>query len=289
MRDANLRPRSAPQLLGVYLALCDILVDDDEDVRDHGARTVSTLLSTIELDHLSSTTTSLSLSPPAARRRLLRFLEERYWKSAAMFVEVVRRLAGIDSMYRVKAHGLCDNVEDQAKDIASQLCPVAELFLEARTTQIAVFVEEKQNLYIDTVREADEWATLVVQINPGAWDPNLTKALESWTIDGLTYFLETYENSHDRGALSPTSKPEVYTLFMRVILSARVLMTQSSQSSSNGKAKENTCRALLEKLFDLGKQRQLHDLLLDRIHFILDDVLHPTHVAQTLTLMAKHR
>ena len=196
-----------------------------------------------------------------------------------MFIEAVRRLVGLKSLYRVKAFGLGENVESEAEEVALQLRPVAELSREAQKMQIAVFVEEKQNLYFDTVREADDWAALIVQIDPNCWNPILIAALDTWTIDGLTYFIEKFERSHDSGALGPTSKPEVYTLWMRIILSARVLMTPSASATAKGTGKENTCRALLEKLLELGRQRLLHELLVDRILFILEDVPHPYSTA----------
>ncbi len=146
---------------------------------------------------------------------------------------------------------------------------------------LAVFVEEKQNLYIDTVREADEWATTAVQLHRDVWDPVVVSSLEKWTIDGLTYFIETFED-HIDGALGPISKPEVYTLLARVIFSARVLNCRNTSISGlrsgkgKGKAKENICKSLLEKLLELGKQRMLHDLLVDRIEWILEGVAHPS-------------
>ena len=280
MRDTNVQPGPAPHLLGVYLALYDTLVDDDEDVRDYGAKTVSSLLSAIVKDPATGSSPGLSLSPPAAERTLQNFLQEGYQKSRAMFVEAARRLVGLKSTYHTTSYTLDGLIKDDANGVASQLRPVAELSLEARMTQLVVFVEEKQNLYLDTVTEAETWALLLVRIDAGAWDPDLTTALESWTIDGLLHLLQMAEDSNDDGALSPTSKPEVYTLYMRVILAAKVLMTQSSQFSSNGKPKEHPCKPLLEKLYNLGKQHLMHDLLLERIHLILDELMHNTGVAQ---------
>lgn len=256
--------KPSSDLLEVYVALCDVLVDDDEDVRDQGANTVSLLLSAIESKHASDRVVSLSLSPIAARRRLKCFLEQEYRMSRELRVEAVERLTGVQTSNSVKMRKLDDNQENNLDNQGFQLRPVAELSLEARTTQFVVFVEEKQNLYIDTVREAEEWATFMTKVNPDAWDTTILSILESWTVDGLTYFIETCENQID-GALGPTSKSEVYTLWMRVILSAKVLMAWSAQASGKGRATEIIYRGLLEKLLGLGKQRLLHDLLLDHI------------------------
>lgn len=267
-------PKHLPELLGVYLALFDTLVDDDEDVRDQGAKTVSLLLSAVKSKRSPGSAISFSLSPPAAKRRLTRFLEKSYRKSKELWFEAVERLIGIQAVRSARIRKRSNDPADFDEEMFLQLRPVAELSIEARTTYVRVFVEEKQNLYIDSVREADEWATTMVQLDPDAWDPNTILVLESWTVEGLTYYIDTYED-HIDGALSPISKPEVYTLFMRVILSARVLMSRSAPASGKGKAKEDACKGLLEKLLELGKQRLLHDLLLDRIKWILEGVKHP--------------
>lgn len=271
--------KSSPELLGVYLALLDILTDDDEDVRDQGARTVSLLISN-EVSKRTRSATSLSFSPPAAKRRLTRFLEEFYRASKELWREAVERLAGIQTMRSAK---MCRRGDDH-KDSEGvfQPRPVVHLSIQARKPQLAVFVQEKQNLYIDTAREADEWATTAVHLHPDAWDLAVVSTLEAWTIDGLTHLIETYED-HIDGALRPSSKPEVYTLLARVISSARVLMSRdtlaSGSGSGKGNAKENVCKGLLEKLLELGKQRPLHDLLLDRIEWILEGVAHPSQSA----------
>lgn len=268
-------PLYLPELLGVYLALYDTLSDDDEDVRDQGAKTVALLLSAIESRSRSDGAISLSLSPPAARRRLIRFLKHEYQTSTVFWLEAMQRLAGAKASDSPNSHDYRKQQRTNDNELDFKLCPVADLSLVARTTQVTVFIEEKQNLYIDTVREADEWAIILAQIPIDAWNLKSTSFFESWTIEGLGYIIETYGH-HIDGALSPTSKPEVYALFMRVLFSARVSMVRSAPASERGKAKENVCRKLLRKLLELGKQRLLHDLLLEHIEWILDDTPHPS-------------
>ena len=269
MRDDKKISATEPALLGPYMVLYDTLLDDDEDNRAQGSRIVSSLLS-------AHTDTGVSLSAAAAKTRLLDFLAHRYRGSKELFEEATRKLTGLSSMFSATSRIYAIDTDDEPENILFQLRPVAELSLEARTTQIAVFVEEKQNLYVDEVLEADGWANLLVHMDPEAWEPTVVSTLESWTAGGLQYLLDFCENVYDLEALSPISIPQMYTLFMRVILSAKVIMTGATQMSSKRNATKQECRVLLEKLLELGTPKRLHGLLLDRIQYILDDETHPT-------------
>lgn len=249
-------------------------MDDDEDVRDQGAKVVSTVLSvTMSLADNKSTTT-LSLSPPAARKGWLQFLCEGYRSSMLLCMESVRRLTGMElapDRFFIKIQ------ENESQTMKGKsvlhLRPVVDLALWARTTSTVVFVEERQNLYIDTVSEAEAWAELLFRLDPGAWPSSLASELELWTMEGLAHILETLQESTD-GALSPTSKPEVFTLFTRVLLAAKVLiMRVGLHVSTKGKGKEDVYVALLEKILVLGRLRLFHDLLLHRIEGILGEIL----------------
>ena len=256
----------------MYLALYDSLVDDDEDVRDQGARVASTILSVATSTAANNDTTTLSLSPPAAKERLLQFLCEGYRSSMLLCVESVRRLTGMDSALDFASANVKDDDPQtkQAKPVL-HFRPVADLSLEARTTSNVVFVEERQNLYIDAVGEAEVWAQLLLRLNPGAWPSSVASELETWTVEGLAHILKILQSGVD-GALSPTSKPEVFALFTRVLLAAKVLfMRWWTHASAEEKGQEHVCVGLLGKLLDLGRSRLFHDLLLHRIETIVEE------------------
>ena len=251
------------------MVLYDTLLDDDEEIRAQGSRIVSSLLS-------AHTDTGVSLSAVAAKSQLLDFLVHSYRGSTALFEEATRKLTGLPSTFSATSHKYAIDNDDDTRNVSLYLRPVAELSLEARTTQIAVFIEEKQNLYVDEVLEADGWAKLLVHMDPEAWEPTVVSTLESWTAGGLQYLLAFCKNVYDLEALSPISIPRMYTLFIRVILSAKVLMNGATETSSKSNATKQELRVLLEKLLELGTQRRLHGLLLDRIQYILNDETHPT-------------
>ena len=265
-------------MLGVYLALYNSLVDDDEDVRDQGARVASTIISKTMATDGDNDTATLSLSPPAARNRLFRFLFESYESSTKLCVESVRRLTGMDSAPNFFSADMQDDEPEteQGKSVL-RLRPVADLSLEARTTSTVVFVEERQNLYIDTVSEAESWTGLLLQLDPDAWPSRLVSDLEIWSAEGLEHIIEILQESVD-GALNLTSKPEVFTLFTRVLQAAKVvIMRRRTHPSLEGNGKEHACVELLEKLLELGRSRQLHDLLLYRIETILEEISQSPH------------
>ena len=271
--DRDIRLTPDPQLLRVYLALYGSLVDDDEDVRDQGARVVSTILSVTTSQAAGKDTTNVSLSPSAANRELLRFVCESYRGSMLLCVESVCRLTDMDFALDSTSAIILDN-EPQTGEGKSilHLRPVVDLSLEARTTSTVVFVEERQNLYIDPVSEAEHWAELLCCLDLNAWPPSLASDLEIWTMEGLAHILEILQNSID-GALSPTSKPEVFALYTRVLLAAKVVIMRGGlHVSGNGRGEENACVGLLQKLLDLGKTRFFHSLLLHRIEEILREI-----------------
>ncbi len=182
-------------------------------------------------------------------------------------VESVQRLIGRDTALGSASADMQD-VELRSKQgkYDLRLRPVAHLSLEAQTTSTVVFVEEKQNLYIDSVSEAEDWAELLLRLDPEASE------LETWTVEGLSHILNSLQSSID-GALSPTSKPEVFTLFSRVLLASKVLiMRRGPPVSPKGKDREQSCVRLLEKLLDFGRSRLFHDLLIYRIETILLEI-----------------
>ena len=218
------------------------------------------------------------LSPPAAKERLLQYLSEEYRNSTLLCVESIRRLTGSDSVQKF-ASATVQNSDSRIdnKQSSLHLRPVADLSLEARTTSNVVFVEERQNLYMDSVTEAEAWTKLLLQLDHDAWPSDLASDLIAWTVDGLEHILDTlHKNSisvDGASSPSPTSKVEVFALYTRVLLSAKVV-TMRGWTTKDNMGKEHGARVvgLLEKLLGLGRPGRLHDLLLDRVESILEEI-----------------
>lgn len=259
------QPRFGAPELDIYLALYDRLVDDDEDIRDQGAKTVSTLLSTTDNDPFSEDRKSLSLSPPAAKRRLLDHLVKSYRSLTYIFTRAAERLTGVKSRSQTISYKWNDEPIATGK---IGFLSVAELSTEARKPQTAVFAEEKQNLYIDDVEEAEAWAGALIQVDNSAWDDEIARALERWTTEGINHFLELFQDQAD-GPLGLSSEPEIFTLIMRVILAAKVLIVRWEPQELEEDASKGTMRSLLMQLYELGRKVDLHSLLLNTIGEVL--------------------
>ncbi|KAL6716949.1 hypothetical protein ACLMJK_004862 [Lecanora helva] len=231
-------------VLYVYVALYDTLTDDDEDVRDQGAAAVSRLLSSTDDCSSMNTTSNCPLSVPSAKDKLLGFLHDGYRSSSVMYSIAVEKLVGSHP-------SVIDNDATLVTEemVAMELRPVTELITDARKPQFAVFVEEKQNLYIDNVEEAQLWAHMLINLEPCGWNADLSSALELWTDNGLLHLLEICKQESDQ-SLDLTSNPDVFSVFMRVILAAEVLIVRSTATTT-----------LLERLALLSKEGELHDLL----------------------------
>ena len=240
------------------MVLYDTLIDDDEDVRDQGALTTSSLLSAVDNRHSHDRSTNYSLSAPAAKRRLLQFLEDNYRTSTCMSAKAVERLTGQQLAHY--AGNLSQKSQALSPVTAFKLRPVIDIFLEAQRPQEGVFAEEKQNLYVDAVQEAELWASTLVRLDPDAKSASATGALELWTTEGLSYLLTTLRNVED-GPLGVTSNPEIYTLIMRVVLSAKTLIAKKEIGDAS-------YRSLMKQLLQMGENTSLHDLLIDHITHI---------------------
>lgn len=259
--DDKRRLVATPEMVVIFLALYDTLVDDEEDVRDQGAKTTSFVLSAVNTEDVEATK-SLSLSPPAAKIELMSLLASKYRNSGELWLEAVFRLVGT-----VSSSGL--QVANQQNAVLQKLwkcheattgfTPVSQLYQKATVEQNSVFEEEKQNLYIDTVKEVDAWAGLIIQIDCSSWEDDVASKLFTWVTEGLEVLSEKLENFTD-GPLGVVSKPEVYTMIVRVLVAAKVLIIRPGESS-----RKEQLTALLEKLTSIGERMALHEFIMVRV------------------------
>ena len=245
---------SSEALLGVYIALRDALVDDEEEVRDLAAKVVCKLLSRPSSASGEEKSQHISLSPAAARPKMTNFIKSQWSWSGKMCEEAVLRLVGVPFPQRIGS---------ETASVASPSCvrPFAVLLQQARMPDTVLFVEEKQNLYIDEVEEARSWANLLSESRSAGIATTAISTLSAWTMEGLALLAKTAAEEED-GPLGWTSKPEVYTLGMRVLLSAKVLMSHEVEFSK--------CRKLFEDILQNGIKRQLHELWIAEIYDVLE-------------------
>lgn len=233
------------------------MIDDDEDVRDQGASIVSWILSDPTLDTVTGEMQTISLMPVAAKSRLLSFVKSGYANSVVFCVEAVQRFAGTPSVI----HRSVD-LTASGKDTNLQLPSVDSLLQEMGREDTALFIEEKQNLFKDDVDDAEQWASVLRSLSSTAIPLTVASQVEAWVLHGLAVIVDTASNKTD-GPLGWTSKPAVFTLGMRVILGAQIVL----HWAGNGVviSKYDKVRNLLEQLTEVGGATAVHMSWLCRI------------------------
>jgi len=251
--DARL-PNTNNAVLPVYLALYDTLNDDDEEIRDIGADIVSWTLSTT-----STRFPSGSLIPPAARYRFSTFLAQNYSESANLFIE---------ALFRLTVQTKEDNCPENTKSATAVLfTPVHDRLVSARTEDFSLFIEEKQNLFNDEVREAETWSRVLKQLAKSAYDEKAAAEFSDWVVEGINALTNIAKSEVD-GMLGWTSKPEVFTLGMQVILGAGVVQHWSKTGVVG--AADACVSGRLKKLRDAGRKSFLHERWIDSIELVLE-------------------
>ncbi|KAL8811725.1 MAG: hypothetical protein Q9200_001557, partial [Gallowayella weberi] len=221
----------------LLLILYDSLLDDDEDVRDTGAATVSTLLSSAASKD-DTDAVRVPLMVPAARRRLLDLLKKRCSKSSNLWLEAVQRLVGIDASEEPYSS---PDQSPQGPLFASPRVLLEKL----KVDDTALFVEERQNLYIDEAHEAGVWREVLLSLESSAIEPGILRQLWIWATEGLDALTEVAESEVD-GPLGWTSKPETFTLGVRILHAAEALMRLAEDKRLG--VNRDALRMQLEKL-----------------------------------------
>lgn len=263
-------------LLRVYLALYDRLIDDDEDIREIGAGLVSKLV--VEpIQHRVISNHSRSFSVPAARLELLQILLHAHKHSIVLWLEAVRRLVTARDIPRRNGEtvdlpltGLAITGED-AKSLHQDgfiwFTPASEILEQAMTPDRALFVEEKQNLYIDEVQEAKAWSQMLLDLQPCSKMFHVSDPFRKWTMDGLTALAHVATRDIS-GPLGWTSKPAVFTVGMQVILAAKVILCCKIEAISL--EERELCKERLQGLLEVALGNHLHELWIIEMQDILE-------------------
>jgi hypothetical protein len=227
---------TAPLILGLSLVLYDLLNDDDDEIRDIAARTTGKFL------RAQGFREKEDVVPLLASHRLAQYLARTFTQSPDLSKEAVRRLTGTPS---------------PAPFFST---PFAQTLAEQRKEDTALFATEKQNLYRDDTLDAVYWSRILIALPIRA---PLLHNLNDWVLDALAVLTETAMEEED-GALGWTSKPEVFTLGIRVFCAAEVVLKWDT-----GEARKEVLKAL-SHFADVGSEREVHGLWLDRIKRVLE-------------------
>jgi len=232
------------------------LNDDDDEIRNLGASTVSSIL-------------KVPLVPLGARTALGEWMLDSHDIGSHAGWSIICRMTGNNAQ-------IFDN-------IGEPLHPAKAQFSSAMRQDDALFVEEEQNLFIDEVKETKLWSDIFTKgleiISKGEdvgseWY-ECVSSLASWVIEALDALNALAETKED-GPLGWTSKPSVFASCMRVIKCANTLLgsdftIQVLEQKSQDKTLttwEGTRKIIYEKvrLFSvLGSRQKLHPALLDSV------------------------
>ncbi|KAJ5499360.1 Armadillo-like helical [Penicillium expansum] len=254
LRSPGSQPRVDAVLLDVYLVLYDMLNDDDDEIRD-----VATSAASWVLSHSSvSPDADVSLAPLNASALLADFIINNYSDSALLGQRVLRYLTGQEPRI-------------SGSDERSHLVAVSDQITEHRQESTVLFVEEKQNLFIDDAREVEVWSRALLKLTRSAYTKFSLDETSAWAFDGLTYLCSLVGSEKEPdGLLGWVSKPEIFTLGLRVIVISSALGSQVFPVPESLRVQPNVFRASLESLLGAGKLSSVHGDWLSRIQAALE-------------------
>lgn len=193
--------------LDARLLAYDILNDDDDELRDIGVSIAADMLAAPKLHPTSKREAWV---PLAASQHILKSVVRRYRRSSALCSVGIQRLTG--SKYSQSEHALHPSSEN--------------MLAESGREDSALFVIEKQNLYIDEIREANRWSAVLRKLSARAIATNegngASLALFEWVSNGLAAVLKKAQNIDS--ALGWCSNSENFILVWRILCGAEVLI-----------------------------------------------------------------
>ena len=234
----------AQQTLDVMFAIYDALNDDDEELRVIAAEAASLLLS------ISGKKIFVRQPVPlVAQQMIVTRLLTLHFGSSLFAREAILRLSGGD---------LRQTVKQQLND--------------ALANNSTLFVVERQNLYIDDVREAHLWSRAMKRVNPRNISADVLEAFVQWAVQGYHALMSRTTEITD-GPLGWTSKPEVFTIGMRIIYAFEVLLHWRVNGSRRPNIRASQLHNWLREWADVGHEQNLHPLWLAQIEQVLTESL----------------
>ena len=176
--DASLHTDLEAIRLDFMLLLYDLLNDDDDEIRD--------LASTITYSVLAKQTSILIPRPVVPLRSsqlLLRFILHAFKTQQTLGISAIERTTGTTDQASAK--------------------PAFDAACEANT---ALFAVEKQNLFVDPVREAIVWSQVLKHlISENVVSSENMRRLIAWAREGLRLIRDRMK-THEDGVLGWSSK-----------------------------------------------------------------------------------
>ena len=229
-----------------------------------GAKMVSSFVSK-ETAKNTGRPTDVLLSPSVARLELLDLIAQRDGTSKTVLVESIWRMTGTNRRRNIDAEASFQANSAVSHSPLLRLRAVPEIFKEVSREQNVVFEEEKQNLYLDLVDEAESWSRVIMAMEEQVWTPGIESELMEWTVQGVSCMAEALKNLGD-GPLGLFSKDKVCVLFVQVLSGAATLLHRSKDETSTSTGQiHSTLAHALEELHRVGRGSDLHAMLLEKL------------------------
>lgn len=219
---------SADQLFrSICLSVYGLLNDDDEEIRIEAAKSAHKILSADATSAVSGPSV-----PLVATQQLAELLARRWPDCPDLFGVAISRAFGTISQEK-------DSVEQQLQSFEK--------------AEYALFAEEKQNLYIDDVRETRIWSKVARHMSSSAVQAAALADLSNWTVAGLEVLKAKFEKDND-GPLGWSSNEDAFLLGLKVVHATEV----SLQLSERGLVSQEESIVLKSKLLALLQAVQEH-------------------------------
>jgi len=223
-------------MLPALFALYDTLNDDDDEIRDVGAETVSYML-------------QKNLVPLAAQVEFLSWLATKYRQDPDASILLDHVICRITSTV--------DIAQTSLKSIDAQL----EISLQQDN---ALFVQEEQNLFIDEVREHTQMVNLLsslLSLNTSLVTSNTMQMFSLWTLQSLKVLNSLAKPDKPFGW---TSKPATFAICYRILHASRALLgiAAGTEEKDLGERPEPWLGAIGEELRKIKNVEGLHPTLM---------------------------
>ena len=219
------------------LTVYDCLLDDDEDVRAIGSQVAVRIVKGLDV-----VTESDDVVPDVAAHMLTSYMRSTFSDSAILAFGCCRRILG--------------------QHVSPQMSYPERLLQRALQADTTLFGEEKQNLYLDEIKEAQLWSSVLNSTSKGACSRELVDTLNSWAMEGIECLTTKAEVEED-GALGWATNPEVLTLGMRVLCTIDVLLSWSAAHKID--LDNSALIERLQRLASVGAQADLPGLWMQTI------------------------
>ena len=204
-----MEPLQSSFYLQIYLILYELLNDDDEDVREVAASAASIILDSEQIVPRSH----LKLSPLAASENLAVFLATEFRSEPEFPIAVLVRTWFPSSV----------NVKRGNFKWVIEYFSIKVLLQDLRRDSTTLFEEEKQNLYVDDIRELQIWSNILKSTERP--ETGFLNSLGDWVSVALRDLRDHLNDKVEfEGPPGLTFQAEILILFVRVIELAGVVL-----------------------------------------------------------------